>query len=228
MWNGKMKALTFSYDDGVVEDKRLAEIFDRYGMKCTFNLNSGLFTTRDNPGGHWTYKKAEVYRLPIEEMLDVYKNHEIAVHSSTHPHLEKLSREDCSKQISDDIAKLTDIFGVRPVGMAYPYGTYNDMVVEVLAEQGIRYSRTVASTNNFELQTDLLRFNPTCHHNAGNLMELAKRFVEMETDKPQLFYLWGHSYEFDGEDNWEVIERFCEYMAGRDDIFYGNNTEVLL
>ena len=34
---GKAKAVTFSYDDGVQQDKRLAEIFDKYGMKATFN-----------------------------------------------------------------------------------------------------------------------------------------------------------------------------------------------
>ena len=30
MFNGKMKAITFSYDDGVTQDKRLIEILDKY------------------------------------------------------------------------------------------------------------------------------------------------------------------------------------------------------
>ena len=38
-----MKALTFSYDDGVTQDKRLIKILNKYGLKCTFNINSGLF-----------------------------------------------------------------------------------------------------------------------------------------------------------------------------------------
>ena len=42
MFNGKNKALTFSYDDGVTQDKRLIEIFNKYGLKATFNLNSEL------------------------------------------------------------------------------------------------------------------------------------------------------------------------------------------
>ena len=49
MWNGKNKAVTFSYDDGTEHDIRLVEIFNRYGMKCTFNLNSGLM----NEDGGW-------------------------------------------------------------------------------------------------------------------------------------------------------------------------------
>ncbi len=228
MWNGKMKALTFSYDDGVQMDRRLAELFDRYGMKCTFNLNSGLFQSRDNLHSPWNNKGVMIYKLPTEDMPEVYKNHEIAAHSFTHPHLEKLTREECTDQIVRDIDKLTEVFGKRPIGMAYPYGTYSDMVVDVLKEQGIKYSRTVGATRNFELQSDLLRFDATCHHNDGKLMELAEKFVNMKPDKPQLFYVWGHSYEFDVDNNWEVIERFCEYMAGRDDIFYGTNAEVLL
>ena len=42
MWNGKLKAVTFSYDDGVTQDIRLIEIFNKYNLKATFNLNSEL------------------------------------------------------------------------------------------------------------------------------------------------------------------------------------------
>ena len=42
MWNGKKKAVTFSFDDGVTQDIRLIEILNKYGLKGTFNLNSGL------------------------------------------------------------------------------------------------------------------------------------------------------------------------------------------
>ena len=37
---GKRKAVTFSYDDGQIFDVKLAEMFDDYGIRCTFNLNS--------------------------------------------------------------------------------------------------------------------------------------------------------------------------------------------
>lgn len=42
MWNGKKKAVTFSYDDGVVQDIRFVELLNKYELKCTFNLNSGI------------------------------------------------------------------------------------------------------------------------------------------------------------------------------------------
>ena len=37
----KFKALTFSFDDGVVQDQKLIDIFNRNGLKGTFNLNTG-------------------------------------------------------------------------------------------------------------------------------------------------------------------------------------------
>ena len=48
MWNGKNKAVTFSYDDGIEQDKRLVDIFNTYGLKCTFNLNSGIMNEKGN------------------------------------------------------------------------------------------------------------------------------------------------------------------------------------
>ena len=39
---GKHKALTMSYDDGRTYDRQLVEIFNRYGIKGTFHLNSGF------------------------------------------------------------------------------------------------------------------------------------------------------------------------------------------
>ena len=163
MFNGKMKALTFSYDDGVTTDQRLIDIFNKYGMKGTFNLNTGKHTHEGQ--SRWVRRAKSGYgyitKFTIEELPEIYKGHEIAVHSLTHPHLEQLEREECVRQIAEDNANIEQIFGKKACGMAYPYGTYNDMVVDVLAEQGIRYARTVRSTHSFDLQTDLLRFHPT-------------------------------------------------------------------
>ena len=111
--------------------------------------------------------------------------------------------------------------------MAYPYGTYNDQVVDILKSCGIVYARTVISTEKFSVPTDWLRMPATCHHNNPRLMELAKTFADTTySNSPKLFYLWGHSYEFDQNDNWNVIEDFASYMGGREDIWYATNIEV--
>ena len=225
MFEGKMKAFTLSYDDGVKQDERFVELLNKYNLKCTFNLNSGI----QSESNKWvTGNGLDVVRMNIDRLNKLYEGHEIAVHALTHPNLPELTRQEVEYEIKEDIKNLTEWFGVRPVGMAYPFGTYSDMVVDVLAENGIRYARTVEATHSFDVPTDLLRLPATCHHNDEALFELGEKFVNMKADTPQIFYLWGHTYEFDDNDNWDMIEDFFKLISGRDDIFYGTNKEVLL
>ena len=62
------------------------------------------------------------------------------------------------------------------------------------------------------------------------LFELAEKFIKAEPkeDEQMLFYVWGHSYEFDVDDNWEYMESILKKLAFHDDIFYGTNSQVLL
>ena len=61
------------------------------------------------------------------------------------------------------------------------------------------------------------------------MFELGEKFLRLQTEKPQLFYIWGHSYEMDAEYiRWEKFEEFCQMIARKEDIFYGTNSEVLL
>ena len=121
-----------------------------------------------------------------------------------------------------------DMFGGLIRGLAYPFGTYSDTVVEALKATGVAYARTVVSTNDFSIPNDWLRLHPTCHHAAPNLDQLCDRFLQDSAPfGSRLFYLWGHSYEFEAMDNWDVIERFCEKMGGRDDIWYATNIEIV-
>ena len=76
---------------------------------------------------------------------------------------------------------------------------------------------------------NLLQFNPTLHYMNPKTEEIVEQFLAMETDEPQLLYIWGHSYELDFDDTrWERFENLCEMLSGKEDIFYGTNKEVLL
>ena len=217
------KALTFSYDDGNEADVRLVALLNQYGMKCTFNLNSGL-----DSSDVWQYKGVDVRRLDLAQCKELYKGHEIAVHGSRHLALPELSEEALDAELAGDKKQLTKLFGTEPVGMAYAYDAYNETAVEKLRSIGIRYARTVEDSHSFDLQTDLLHFRPTCHHDDPQLFALAEQFLMMEPDTPQVFYIWGHSYEFDGNANWDRFERLLQLLAGKQDIFYGTNVQVLL
>jgi len=218
--DGKKKVLTLSYDDGVVQDKRLVQILDQHGLKCTFNINSGMYCQ--------DAVDPEYGRLTKASAIELFRNsnHEVAVHGYTHPFLERLSTTEMIREITEDRKSIEEDFGVIARGMAYPFGTYNDEVVDVLAKCHIAYARTVHSTCYYNFPDNWLTLHPTCHHNQPNLMELAKNFIEQKFRTPMMFYLWGHSYEFDDRNNWNVIEEFAEYMGGRDDIWYATNIEI--
>lgn len=222
---GRSKALTLSYDDGVEQDIKLIEIMNKHGLKGTFNLNSGIFAKE---GTVW--EKGTIHRRMTQKACEkLYKDsgHEVAVHALTHPHLEWLSSSAVAYEAVADKRNLEQIFGDIIIGMAYPFGTYNDEVVDVLKKCGIKYSRTVKSTERFDIPTDWLRMPATCHHNNPKLMQLADRFInETPNNETWLFYLWGHSYEFESDDNWNVIEKFAEKVGGRDEIWYATNAEI--
>lgn len=222
---GKIKALTLSYDDGVVYDRTLIEIMQRYGMKGTFNVNSGSFA--DTPGGR---------RLTAAEVKELYDSTgmEVAVHGLYHRRLSDLPDGVMAYEILKDRENLEALTGKLVRGMAYAYGSFSDKTVEVLRNSGIVYGRTTISTGTFDIPKDWLRLPATCHHRAENLMELADKFVNYEKSvadfpwraKPQLFYLWGHSYEFNDNDNWYIIEKFGEKIARDDGIWHATNIEI--
>ena len=222
--DGKSKVLTLSYDDGVVQDIRLIGILNQYGIKATFNINTGLYVPEE------TQRERYYGRMKLSEAKEIYTDsgHEVAVHALTHPFLERLKSAQVLTEILEDRKNIESQYGTLARGMAYPYGTYNDRTVEILAEENVRYSRTCIQTEGFEVPVDLLRLPTTCRHANSNLLTLAREFVELKPDKPQLFYLWGHSYEFDEFRNWELIEEFCKIVSGHDDTYYGTNSEVLL
>lgn len=222
---GKAKALTLSYDDAVQQDVRLMTILNKYGLKCTFNINTGLFAEE----GH-EYPKGQIHRRMSEkEAVSLYKDsgHEVAIHALTHPFLEQLPANLVIKEIVEDRKNIERLFGKITRGMAYPFGTFNDEVVNILKSCGIAYARTVHSTESFQIPTDWLRLPATCHHNNPKLPELTDKFInDKPFGSPWLFYLWGHSYEFEADNNWELIEDFAEKIGGRDDIWYATNIEI--
>ena len=227
MFNGKTKAVTFSYDDGVTQDLKLIEILNRYGLKATFNLNSGSFGTRERKfiDGVLVYRD-KIFR---EDVKYIYEGHEVASHTVNHPDLTNLCDDKIVYQIEEDRKNLSELVGYEIKGFAYPCGYVNDRVISVIKEKtGIKYARSVVITENFEPQRDLYNMQFTTRNFGERFLELAKEFVELKTDTPKIFSVWGHAYEFDWKRNWHIFEEFCKIISGKEDIFYGTNSEIFL
>lgn len=222
---GKCKAVTLSYDDGRMEDKHLIEIMNKYGIKGTFNISTGMLAAEDAIDGKGVASRRQALEIYPES------GHEIAAHGYIHSHLGRQPRDRVTDEILHDRKELERMFDVDVRGMAYPYGEYNDTVIECLKACGIVYARTTKATAGFALPQNWLELHPTCHHNDERLFDLAESFVSYdygkdETEEVSMFYLWGHSYELENDNNWDRMEKFCEYIGGRDDIWYATNIEI--
>lgn len=210
---GRHKALTLSYDDGRFADRRLVDILNRHGLKGTFHINSGLLGTPD--------------RVGAEEVRTLYEGHEVSAHTLTHPTIARCPNEQIVHEVMEDRRILEGIVGYTVRGMSYPNGSYSRRIKEMLPGLGIEYARVVASSGHFGMPDDFLEWQPTCHHNR-DLMKHAEAFVGLH--KKQYLYLmnvWGHSYEFDHDHNWELMEQFCAYVGGKPEIWYCTNIELV-
>ncbi|MEE0928124.1 MAG: polysaccharide deacetylase family protein [Acutalibacteraceae bacterium] len=224
------KAVTFSYDDGNKLDIRLAEIFDKYGVKGTFNVCGGLI---GNPG-----------KLSAEEMQKHFidKGHEIACHGFEHTAPGMLRPFEGVQEYINDRKALESALGMIIRGLAYPNSGINylgngatyDNIRSYLSDLGFMYGRSLAGDNNgFKLPHDWFNWIPTMHHGNPNALTWAQEFADITLDKPyfpanapRLFYVWGHSFEFENNNNWEHIENILKIVANREDIWYATNIEI--
>lgn len=228
--NGKAKAVTFSYDDGIPQDKRLAILFDRYGMKGTFNFNCDAM-------------RGVVFTK--QEIKDIFlsKGHEIAVHGANHRANGNARPIEGIRDVLDCRLELEEKCDQIIRGMAYPDTGINQMgnfgsyaqIKNYLIELDIAYARTLGVyTNSFTLPGDFYAWMPTAHHNTPQLMDWIDEFLNLDLSPkayhairtPKLLYIWGHSYEFDNDNNWDRIETICQKLAHNEQIWYATNMEI--
>ena len=222
LWpEGRTRALTFSYDDGVVQDRRLIALMRENGLKGTFNLNSGFLGWRD--GIVRDGREVDHSHIPPEEVPALYEGFEIAVHTVTHPDLCALNDAMVLDEVLSDRKALEALTGYPVHGMAYPFGTTNARVKEILRFCGIRFARGVRVTADFSLPEDPLDWACSCHH--YDLEPLIDPFLEADGEL-KLLSVWGHAYEFDQKDEWDKIEGQLKRLGGRADVWYATNIQV--
>lgn len=224
---GRDKAFTMSYDDGVRSDMRFSDIISAHGLKCTFNYNIEV-------NRHLTDEEIQKYALD--------RGHEIAVHGTFHRSTGMLRPIEGIREYLDCRLSLEKRFGRIIRGCAYPDSgitrfsnnvQYED-VKKYLTELDIAYARTLGGDNNsFELPQDFHAWMPTAHHNNPKTPEYLDEFLNLDLSSsyypyrtPRLFYMWGHTYEFDKDNNWDVIETIAEKLDGREDIWFATNIEI--
>ena len=233
--SGKMKAVTFSFDDGVTQDVRMIQLMDKYGLKATFHICSGRLGRPgiSTYGGH----KVSRYAIDTRHLIDTYAGHEVASHTIDHVLLpDQETDAQIIRQIEEDRVKLSELMGYDVVGFAFPGDppgrhNYDERCLELIKKHtGVRYARTVGHAETLAMPQNLLTIQPTvgmCDFDEQN--KLLDRLIESNPTEPQVILVMGHCYEMDYEsDHWYKMEQFFERLSKRDDIFYGTNKEVYL
>lgn len=233
--SGKLKAITFSFDDGVTQDIQMIRLLDKYGLKATFHICSGwLGKMALSMGGGCRTPR---YKIAEKHMQEVYEGHEVASHTINHVSLPDQTDEEVIRQIEEDRLKLSEVMGYEVVGLAYPGDpvgreNYDQRCIDLIKQHtGIQYARTVGrGYREWTMPADLYRIRPNLSMRAfDESMEIAERFLTADPTEPQVLMMMGHCYEMDfASENWYRMEQFFEKISNRDDIFYGTNKEIFL
>ena len=216
---GKTNIVTFTYDDGRKNDKRLIELFDKYKVKGTFNLI----------GSHYEGMSDR----ELAEVGELYKNHEVACHTYQHGWTGFIPPASVVSETMQDRRMLEKITGRPVLGLAYPYGSHNPQTIEAIRACGILYARAAKFTNSFQLPVDFMSWNPTCHHkDAMGLVDLFLASVQRPKGTTHisgfrpLFSILGHSYEFRTEEDWTYMETLVQKLAGYENVWYATSMEI--
>lgn len=221
--NGKKKAFNVTYDDGVLQDIRFVELLNKYGLKGTFNLNSGLMEREFE----WTHESGLVVkRLKTDIVVDLYKGHEVASHTLNHPYMENLSKEEIFAELSQDKANLEKIFGKEIKGFALPFHYYSELIKTCVQECGFSYGRISEETGSFSLPADYYSWKATFFHHFDKLEGLTKEFLETD-EELGLFQIVGHSYDLDVADRWGIMEDVFKIISNQDDILPMTTIEIV-
>ena len=218
------KAVTLSYDDGNLWDRKLTDIFKKYNLKATFNIQSGALSEKEKDQNN-DYSSGYA-TVSAEEVKELYSSFEVAGHTKSHKDLTKLSLSELIEEITDDKRRLEELTGTRVDGLAYPGGIYDSIIVNHLKKLNLLYARTVASSHNYYLPSDFLLWNPTCRDDDRKLEEMAVKFIKESYDDCKVFYVWGHSVELEQNKSWARMEKFCSSISGKKDIWYATNIEI--
>lgn len=221
--NGKPKAFNVTYDDGVLQDIRFAELLNKYNLKGTFNLNSGLMENEFE----WMHESGcIVKRLSKDKALSLYEGHEIACHTLTHPYMDSLSKSEILHELQADKANLEKLFDREIKGFAVPFDYYSELIEKCAKISGFSYVRISEESHSFTPQADYFKWKGTVFHTDSEIENLMQQFLE-SNEELALFQIVGHSYDLDIENLWETIDDIFRVISSQTDILPITTIEII-
>lgn len=221
--NGKAKAFNITYDDGVLQDVCFVELLNKYGLKGTFNLNSGLMETEFE----WTHPNGmTVKRLPTGVVAELYQNHEVASHTLTHPYLSTLTEEEVMEEMARDKENLERLTGKPVLGFAGPFHHWGPMIVECAKRCGFEYARNAEERYCYAPPEDYFCWAAGSYHIMPGFRDFVEGFFDTE-EELALCQIVGHTYDLDAENLWGYMQSVLQRVAGDERILSMTNLELV-
>ncbi len=209
---GKSGAVTSSWDDGQIHDRRLVALLNERGLKGTWNLNASIFDVSDD-------------HLRASEIRELFKGHEVACHTLNHPHLESQPDQYILYEVFENRRRLESLVGYPVRGFAFPFGTYDLRAVDILKQCGLLYCRTINQSTRQGLPPDFWQWHPTCHCRV-DLLKSWNQFCKL-SQPDKIFFVWGHSWEFERHGGWENFAAFSEVCGATDSVWHATNIDIV-
>ena len=130
-----VNAVVVAFDDGYRNVYREAfPILAEFGFQATVFLITGYGGKTNDWPGDWASPKGETL-LSWSEVKELHKHgFEFGSHTSTHPDLTKLPLAQAEIEIKQSQAAIQDRLGSRVTLFAYPYGSYNPEIKNLVQE----------------------------------------------------------------------------------------------
>ena len=209
------KYLVFNFDDGTIYDKEFIELLNKYNVSATFNLNSNL------DGFIWYYDNTyPIERFRLNECVNLYKNHEVASHTKTHPILTELTDEQIVDEVENDRVVLSKIFNQEVESFAVPFIYCNEREIEIIKNNtNIKYLRLSVCKDkyDFSLPEDKYHVKINALYNDKDLFNQIKEYSNSSIED-SLFIISGHSYEFMLNNDWSYVEDLIKYIKSFNNI----------
>lgn len=195
-----MKFFILSIDDGTIYDEKVIEILNRYHIKGTFNLNSGL------DDFVWYCDGEPVRRLRLPEHVDLYRGHEVASHSLTHPHFTTLDNDGVGYEAGVDKENLERVFGRPVTSFAFPFEDSDERCIERVRSIGFSAIRVSEIDPSFRFPIDPFHIKITSL-DVREAVDLFDLFLLDEN--ADLFTFVSHAYDFEFDGTYRLLDKLC-------------------
>ncbi len=204
-----MKYFVFSIDDGTIYDRKVIEIFNKHHIQATFNLNSGL------DDFVWYKDDKPVRRLSLKDNVDLYKGHEVASHSLTHPHITMCPDDAIYREVKGDIDNLESTFNRKVTTFAFPFHDFDDRCINFIKDNcGITTIRVSELDRSFEYPIDQYHFKIT----SMDICDALNIIDDFINGDGKLFVFVSHAYDFEFNSTYNELEKLCQIVSTNKDI----------